>query len=81
MGNYYQSISVANGGIVARCVECKKLTFVRWVTCVTWLAGDPKNEDKNIYRMCDPCTDTEILRATDMGATFNDHRRPIGAES
>lgn len=74
---YTEKIRVQNGGIVARCGECRwkargkpegersvPLTLCRAVTYATLLAGEGPRE-WNSYYLCDACTDAEIARNPD----------------
>lgn len=58
---YYEKIVISNGGIVAKCNECKKLTGLRFVTeTVNMCPSRPGGwQDVTTYKLCDACADRE----------------------
>lgn len=82
---YFLSMSVANGGCVSVCGECRydarktgekpPQRLVRFVTCVRLVAGSLR--DSATYLMCDPHIDKEINLERAGGAKIVDGRSPV----
>lgn len=74
--NYYESISINNGGIVGRCQECKKVEGLRFVTEVVNMCPQlPTSwQDVTNYKLCDRCADTEKRRFQNANAIVIDGR-------
>ena len=79
MKNHYERISIANGGVVEKCWECKTLTLCRFVTEVRNMAPQCEDswQDNHTYRLCDECADAEKEIFETAGAEVFDGRTPF----
>ncbi|MBS4027211.1 MAG: hypothetical protein KGZ58_01130 [Ignavibacteriales bacterium] len=74
--NYYEKISIQNGGLTGRCQECKKVTGLRFVTEIVNMCPQLPTTWQNVttFKLCDRCADMEKRRFQNTNAEVIDGR-------